>query len=373
MKLLLALIISLIIILIAEKNIRKHAPIWYCGSFLLSLLCLLLPSSTPAWLSTFVTNFISRGTFATALFILVMYARVLPPKSRIFRTLMSLRAPIAIMASFMILIHNGSYFIYYYNNASKRNIYMTIPEIIAATCTAMMLLLLIPLTITSFTSIRKKMKGVTWKKLQRLSYIFYGLIYLHVTCLFSMQIANGNQSYQLELAIYTAIFGIYLVSRVALYLKNKQKISASKHLRNIGIPTIVAFSVFIFVFQIPKSNRPISIETEPVALAESETQGITESQTDSVACIYQDGEWEGTSFGYNDDITVSVTIESGVITNISVLSYEDDDPYFSWAKKEILPYIITNQSTDIDTVSGATFSSKGLINAVRDALSKAIQ
>lgn len=46
-------------------------------------------------------EYISRGTLATALFILVMYARILPRKSRFFRTLMSLRAPLAIMAAFL--------------------------------------------------------------------------------------------------------------------------------------------------------------------------------------------------------------------------------------------------------------------------------
>lgn len=374
MKLLIALIITLIFILLFENNIRKHAVIWYCSAFILSLLCLFLPDTTPAWLSMIVTNYISRGTVATALFILVMYARVLPPKSRLFRTLMSLRAPLAIMASFMILLHNGSYFIHYYNNTTKRNIIMSFPERIAACCTVLMLLLLIPLTITSFTSIRKKMKGITWKKLQRLSYIFYGLIYFHVACLFGLQIARGNQAYQIELAIYTAIFGIYLVCRVALYLKNTKKLSASKYLRNIGIPVISVISACMVLINPLADSMP---ESESLADATEESNTVIETQSVALAesqpatPSYQDGTWTGTASGYNDDITVSVTIENGMITDISVIETADDEPYFDWAEEEILPNIITTQSTQVDSVSGATFSSKGLKAAVEHALEKA--
>lgn len=396
MKLLIALVVSLCVILLAENSIRKHASIWYFSALVLSFLSLFIPESAPDWISSFVAGYISRGTLATALFVLVMYARVLPPKSRLFRTLMSLRAPLAIMAAFMILIHNGSYFIHYLNMFHRKR-YMTMPEIFAAICTTVMLLLLIPLTVTSFTSVRKKMKGLAWKKLQRLSYIFYALIYIHVSCLFGLQISRGNTSYNLDLAIYTAIFGTYLVSRVALYLKNSKKINASKRFRFAGIPIISALAVFIILFRIPEKNDNIKISAEPVALSESEiststdveavtadgetmntetvnteTINIETTNTDVSEPIYQDGKWTGTAFGYNDDITVSVTIEAGSITDISVLETSDDDEYFGMANKEVPASIISAQSTDVDTVSGATFSSEGIINAVEDALSKAM-
>lgn len=373
MKLLLTLLVALIIILLAENSIRKHAAIWYCAAFVLSLICLQLPSSAPTWLTSFATNIIGRGTLATAIFILVMYARVFPPKSRLFRTLMSLRAPLAIMASFMILLHNGTYFIHYYKNIHQRHVAMTFPEIIAAVCTVLMLLLLIPLTITSFNTVRKKMKGITWKKLQRFSYLFYGLIYLHVACLFGAQIARGNKSYQLELAIYTAIFGIYLISRVALYLKNKKKLTAEKLLRRIGIPAVLALSVCLIVLRLPQKantdNQMVVIEESSIALADTVSETLAEPET--FAPTYQDGEWVGTALGYNDDITVSVTIADGIITNISIIESFDDEPYFDWAKEEIPQSIITSQSTNVDTVSGATFSSEGIIDAVNAALEKA--
>ena len=361
MKLLLAVIFALIVIILAEDSIRKHPAIWYCSAFLLSPFGIMLPESAPGWLQNIITSYISRGTLATALFILVMYARILPPKSRMFRTLMSLRAPIAIMAAFMIFLHNGIYFVHYHENARLKDISMTTPEIVAAACTTLMILLLIPLTITSFTCVRKRMKGTIWKKLQRLSYLFYGLIYLHVACLFGLQITRGNQSYQLELAIYTAVFGVYLICRVALYLKSTKKAGASKYLRNIGVPIVAALSLFILLFKLPQENDAVTIEKEPVALT------IPESSSP----IYQDGEWIGSALGYNDDITVLVTIENSIITDIIVLESSDDKPYFDWAKDEIPSKIISAQSTEVDTVSGATFSSKVILKAVNNALEKA--
>ena len=89
--------------------------------------------------------------------------------------------------------------------------------------------------------------------------------------------------------------------------------------------------------------------------------------------LYKDGTWTGTALGYNDEISVSVTISDGKIVDISIIESYDDEPYYDWAKNEIPQSIIAAQSTDIDTVSGATFSSEGIINAVVAALENARQ
>ena len=68
---------------------------------------------------------------------------------------------------------------------------------------------------------------------------------------------------------------------------------------------------------------------------------------------------------------VSVTIADGKITNIETLSYGDDRKYYERAQGSVIKGIISTQSTSVDTVSGATFSSKGIISAVKDALNQA--
>ena len=84
----------------------------------------------------------------------------------------------------------------------------------------------------------------------------------------------------------------------------------------------------------------------------------------------EDGVYQGSGTGYRGNITVAVTIKDKQITSIEILSASDDEPFFGRAKG-LIDQIIKKQSTKIDTVSGATFSSHGLIKAVRNALSQA--
>lgn len=86
---------------------------------------------------------------------------------------------------------------------------------------------------------------------------------------------------------------------------------------------------------------------------------------------YTDGTYTGSGQGYKGTTTVEVTVSGGNITDITVVSYADDDEFFNKAKSTIISEILSAQSTDVDTVSGATFSSNGLIDAVADALSAA--
>ena len=86
---------------------------------------------------------------------------------------------------------------------------------------------------------------------------------------------------------------------------------------------------------------------------------------------YRDGTYEGTGLGFGDDITVSVTIQDGKLTDISVVRADGEDkPYYRQAIA-VLDEILSSQSTEVDTVSGATLTADGLIEAVADALRKA--
>lgn len=68
-------------------------------------------------------------------------------------------------------------------------------------------------------------------------------------------------------------------------------------------------------------------------------------------------------------IKVSVVIKNQTIRSINILSNSDDEAFFNRAKEGVTASILAKQSTDVDTVSGATYSSRGIINAVKDALS----
>lgn len=116
-----------------------------------------------------------------------------------------------------------------------------------------------------------------------------------------------------------------------------------------------------------ESGDSLSALTASVDAAGSQDEEAPSVQTVSEPDAYQDGVYTGTGEGYRGDITVQVVVSGGSITDISILSSSDDSAYLSSASA-LLNAIIATQSTNVDTVSGATFSSVGLIEAVRDAL-----
>lgn len=108
-----------------------------------------------------------------------------------------------------------------------------------------------------------------------------------------------------------------------------------------------------------KKENPATKKAEPV-LEEADD-----------ASEYKDGTYTGSAQGFGGTIKVQVTIKNGKIKNIIVLEASgEDEPYFTHAKG-LIQVILDKQSTDVDVVSGATYSSTGLINAIRNALVKA--
>ena len=72
-------------------------------------------------------------------------------------------------------------------------------------------------------------------------------------------------------------------------------------------------------------------------------------------------------------ITVLVTVENGTISEIEITSADGEDTAYLSMAEDIIPKIIEAQSADVDTVSGATFSSTGIRDAVSEALKQAEQ
>ena len=86
---------------------------------------------------------------------------------------------------------------------------------------------------------------------------------------------------------------------------------------------------------------------------------------------YQDGVYEGEAQGYGGTVAVELTIENGKFADLTVVSAEKEDAAYFDVASSLLDTILEEQSTDVDTVSGATFSSNGIIHATEDALRKA--
>ena len=102
--------------------------------------------------------------------------------------------------------------------------------------------------------------------------------------------------------------------------------------------------------------------------ADDNTTDDTSADSDYV---YKDGTYTGEAEGYGGTIQVEVTLAGDEITSINVVSAPGEDSAYLSQAESVINSVISSQSTDVDTVSGATFSSTGILNAVDEALGKA--
>lgn len=109
------------------------------------------------------------------------------------------------------------------------------------------------------------------------------------------------------------------------------------------------------------SNSDINSEKKPSSNNDSS------SNSNSSSSKYKDGEYTGSAPGYHGDVKVSVRVEGGQIKDIRIVENSDDAEYFEKARS-LISDIVSKQSTDVSVVSGATYSSNGIIGAVNNAL-----
>lgn len=87
---------------------------------------------------------------------------------------------------------------------------------------------------------------------------------------------------------------------------------------------------------------------------------------------YTDGVYTGTGTGFGGDIVLEFTIEGGYIANIREVSHDGEDDAFYEQARTIFSEIFDNGTEGVDTVTGATYSSNGILSAAKDALQKAV-
>ena len=101
---------------------------------------------------------------------------------------------------------------------------------------------------------------------------------------------------------------------------------------------------------------------------EKTADSVKKTAENDVGGDFQNGIYTGTGEGYRGKVTVTVKVADGKITELILDDYADDKSYMERAKNRIFQEMISRQNTDVDTVSGATYSSNGLIEAVNKAL-----
>ena len=160
------------------------------------------------------------------------------------------------------------------------------------------------------------------------------------------------------------------------------KVSGVKGITAI-IPAVCLAILMVTVltgYKTPQAKKYEASETEDIsqikeALAKESTAAMAETTKKNTtkkgkkgAIDVKDGTYKGSANGYGGKVTVNVTVSKKTMTAIDVVSASGETDSFFNRAKGVIDEMLTAQSTDVDVVSGATYSSNGIIGAVKNAL-----
>lgn len=126
----------------------------------------------------------------------------------------------------------------------------------------------------------------------------------------------------------------------------------------------------------PPSETVTPAESEMPTASVPPTESNIPTETDigtASDTTYIDGVYEGTGIGYHPGLVVEVVIQDDQIESVTVIDHNEKNEMFWGVPVEVIPEaIVAAQSTDVDSISGATMTSEGIKEAVEDALSQAL-
>lgn len=215
MTLITGILFTIIFYSLTKDLIKKYPVIFYLGiyawtGFVVYYYNMGFDRNFPTWFNEYFMKIFSRGIFATASFMIVMFLGTIAKHNDFSKKLMAIRGEMSIMASLLVFSHNIIFGLRYFPILFTNPSSMPQRQLIASIITIFLLLMLIPLFVTSFKTIRRKMKAKSWKNLQKMAYPFFIGIYVHVMVLYS---SNWKEN-MVGVVIYTLIYLAYIILRL---------------------------------------------------------------------------------------------------------------------------------------------------------------
>ena len=215
MTLITGILFTIIFYSLTKDLIKKYPVIFYLGiyawtGFVVYYYNMGFDRNFPTWFNEYFMKIFSRGIFATASFMIVMFLGTITKLNDFSKKLMAIRGEMSIMASLLVFSHNIIFGLRYFPILFTNPSSMPQRQLIASIITIFLLLMLIPLFVTSFKTVRRKMKAKSWKNLQKMAYPFFIGIYVHVMVLYS---SNWKEN-MVGVVIYTLIYLAYIILRL---------------------------------------------------------------------------------------------------------------------------------------------------------------
>lgn len=453
MLFIISLAIALFTAFFLDKQLKRHPGAFYAAAAVLTVVSVAVKQADVTISSGFVRDYLlavfTRGSLGAAFWAVVMWAGALPNGTFAIKKLMPIRGELSITAAVLTLSHVVTYGIQYISDIIRDRTGSgdaLRDFIITSIVCLVMVLIMLPLTVMSFKTVRRKMNAKLWKKIQRTAYLFYALIFIHVMVLFVPKAQNGRDGYFLNVLVYSAVFIGYasmrlrklfvtkrrpnaktapnivcacgmivplcLIGFISRNTNDKETIKASKEAPAVftfdapAATVTSASAVTTASAAVSEKSTVTTAETSAEASSEAatettsadtsevsetgtspaettteapavqtepaKTEPVTEAPTEPQPVYrFKNGTFEGTGEGYTGKVHVSITIENDYITAFSAYADDDDAEYFSDAMQKVIPQIQQSMSADVDACSGATYSSKGIMEAARNALESA--
>lgn len=229
MSFLIVLAITCAVVAVGGRSIHRTPWLWYGLAIALDILyAVAVPANFPPPALRFLTPVVQQGMVATALFAIVMYCGVFSEHSRVRRIIGPIRAELSIMACILALAHCLNY-LSSYLGVLTAHIQALAPNQAASLFVALALFaLLAVLGITSAKAIKRRMRAGVWKNVQRASYVFFGLIFVHEVLILYPAALKGQGDAASTLVTSAVVFGLYAVLRIVRFALDRSRARASE-------------------------------------------------------------------------------------------------------------------------------------------------
>lgn len=324
MLFLISLAAAVLFTVLCGDVLKKHPLPFYVSFTAAAVFFAVFPfKNAPNIVSDYFIALFSKGALAAAFFVIVMFAGAFKAGSRGAKKLMPIRAELAIAASLLTITHLISYGFLY----TKRLITGSIsPTQATVTYFAIpLVILLIPLAVTSFKKIRKKMNPKKWKKLQRFAYLFYVLLYVllyvHILIAYMPSARHGKVKSVINVIVYSAVFLLYAAMRISKALAKQHKESEKKIRASLSAASAAVFAVVSIIAAMPAVQAIKASEVkaeEPVAASvhtSSETTFSSEAAPESKTNVSSKTNDVLQSSSVSETSSLSVKSESSKINN----------------------------------------------------------
>lgn len=213
-----SLVVSALVVVafafLCRRPLRSYPGVFYCAAAVIAAFGIYFTMNpAPSAAVRAVAFAIQKGHVGFSMFALVMFVGVFARSSFVRKALAPVRAELSIMGSILIAGHFIPYLSSYLSMAADL---FSLRPAVAVSCilAVLLLVLLIPLFVTSFPQVKKAMQAHQWMCVQRLAYPFFILAFFHLFGFFFSALLNGSSRAIAMCVMYAAVLVAYVVARV---------------------------------------------------------------------------------------------------------------------------------------------------------------